>query len=487
MLAEFDLAWYDSRVMTQKFPDSPIFAFSPRGAAFAAALALFPLTGPAAFAASFMDARTDAPPLSYAPGDTAVVSFRLSGDASAAPAWIHWSVRGALATPEPAPGSAGGGAAGAEAAPVPSDSGTALVGAGQALHLRVSRDEPGFAVASAFVATGPEAAPLRRDGRAVSATAAAGFGAGALRGIPEPEDFDEFWSRIRARAAAADISQTQVFPAPPADAALVPGFFARSFRVEIGGGVRPATGWIVVPKDAAQGSLPLELRFFDYGDGGSAPVAPAAAPEKGVLSVQVNVHGFELGRDRDYYKAYMARANDGGHGGGYGFHDAENSSPESSFYAGAILRCLVAARFAATLPEWNGLELEATGAGQGAWLAAAVAALDDDVTRLVVDAPWLCGLGGEAQQGRLPGWRPIYQPALRYFDGVNFAARVKVPCVVTAGLADSTCPPDSVAAFVNALRGQKSSRWTQNRAHSRGSASADAQEQAVEGELPGGR
>ena len=457
---------YTCRVMTPKtLPSSP---FCPRhAAAFAATLALFALPGAASPAAA-LDARTDAPPLSYAPGDTATFSFPLSG--ATAPVWLHWSVRGALATPVPSEGAE------------PASSGTALVGVGQTLRLLVSRGDPGFAVASAFIATGPDATPLRVSGRTISATAAAGFGAGSLRPIAEPADFDKFWGDFRTRANAIDLSSARLLPAPPADAARLSGCSVRSFRIEIGGGVRPATGWIVVPEHAAASSLPLELRFFDYGDGGRLPVAPADGAR--VASIQINAHGFELGRDKDYYKAFMTRANNGGHGGGYGFHDAEYANPETAYFAGMVLRGLVAARFAATLPEWNGRDCTATGAGQGAWLATAVASLCDKVSALELDAPWLCGLGGEELQGRLSGWRPLYQPSLRYFDGANFAARVSAPCSLSTGLADSTCPPDAVAAFVNALRGPKTSRWTQNRNHANRVAGT-AQEQVVEGELPG--
>ena len=68
--------------------------------------------------------------------------------------------------------------------------------------------------------------------------------------------------------------------------------------------------------------------------------------------------------------------------------------------------------------------------------------------------------------GRIAGW-PKFIPtkenpppadvvaAVRYYDGVNFAARTKAPGFFTVGFIDATCPPTSVYAAYNALRAPK--------------------------------
>ena len=43
----------------------------------------------------------------------------------------------------------------------------------------------------------------------------------------------------------------------------------------------------------------------------------------------------------------------------------------------------------------------------------------------------------------------------RYFDGVNFAARVKCPALIGLGLIDTTSPPSGVFAAINQLQGPK--------------------------------
>ena len=45
--------------------------------------------------------------------------------------------------------------------------------------------------------------------------------------------------------------------------------------------------------------------------------------------------------------------------------------------------------------------------------------------------------------------------AARYYDAMNFASRTRAAGIVTVGFIDTTCPPTSVYAAYNALRGKK--------------------------------
>jgi len=44
---------------------------------------------------------------------------------------------------------------------------------------------------------------------------------------------------------------------------------------------------------------------------------------------------------------------------------------------------------------------------------------------------------------------------LSYFDGVNFAARAKIPALFSVALMDKTCPPSTVFAAYNHYAGPK--------------------------------
>ncbi|MBR1609677.1 MAG: acetylxylan esterase, partial [Kiritimatiellae bacterium] len=296
-------------------------------------------------------------------------------------------------------------------------------------------------------------------------------------------DFDAFWAAVKAEAGAADLSQAFFAPAPDAVAAKFPGREVAAFRVPLGEGKAPATGWVSWPRDAEPGSLPALLFFHGYGMGGQTPDQSLAA--ENCLWLDVNAHGFDLAAAREYYAAFSGRISDGGTGGGYGFRDAENESPQTCYFRAMVVRDLVAARFARTLPQWNGRDMTARGFSQGGFQAVAVGELDHAFGTVQVHAPWLCDIGGEPLRGRRPGgWKPRYKPALRYFDTVFFARRLPETDtfeVLSQGLADGTCPPSGTAAAYNAVRGPKSGLWIQNRAHSDGPVPEGVQTQRTEG------
>ncbi len=403
--------------------------------------------------------RTDQPPLSYEPGAPAVFEFSVRGFAPDRETFVKWTIIG------------DGGfkrSSGVAALP-PGVSDFALT---NTIHA------PGFAMASASLATGPDGKLFRVDGQIVSCTLAAGFGTEAIRAMPEPEDFDEFWKGVRTEAESVDLSGVEILPASDTTvAAKWPGSTVFGFRVPIPGHA-PATGWIAFPRDAEAGTLPAELRFRDYGVGGGSEPSPAL--DRSALAADVNAHGFDLGRDPAYYRDFMNRISDGGHGGGYGFRDDENAAPETCYFRDMALRALVAARYVQSLPQWNGADLAAAGAGQGAFQATALAALDRSVSALRVALPWPCDIGGTEKLGRIEGWHPVYQPALRYFDAANLASRVTATCdMEIVGLADLTAPPSGAAAYFNALRGPKKATWVQNRRHETGPVPEGVQTQTV--------
>jgi len=90
----------------------------------------------------------------------------------------------------------------------------------------------------------------------------------------------------------------------------------------------------------------------------------------------------------------------------------------------------------------------------------AVAGLVPRVNALIVDVP----AGGDALgelHGRMasyPNW-DVKQPEVRrtapYFDAANFAPHIAARSMVAMGFIDETCPPASVWAVFNLLRGPK--------------------------------
>jgi cephalosporin-C deacetylase len=129
-----------------------------------------------------------------------------------------------------------------------------------------------------------------------------------------------------------------------------------------------------------------------------------------------------------------------------------------------FLRVVRALDFLTSQPEWDGRTLIVYGTSQGGAQSLAGAALDDRVSFFVAGVPAMCDHTGRLA-GRDPGWpkffrtdaapNPAVQEAVRYFDMMNFASRIKAPGFLTVGFVDTTCPPATVYAAYNQLGGKK--------------------------------
>jgi cephalosporin-C deacetylase-like acetyl esterase len=105
------------------------------------------------------------------------------------------------------------------------------------------------------------------------------------------------------------------------------------------------------------------------------------------------------------------------------------------------------------------------GHSQGGLQALAAGGLDERVTFIGSGVPAGCDHSG-MMVDRISGWPklvpvedgipdPAALEASRYIDAVNCATRCHADAIVSAGFIDRTCPPTSVYAAYNALRGKK--------------------------------
>lgn len=311
------------------------------------------------------------------------------------------------------------------------------VKAGQPCEVRASLNQPGFVMVKAMLLD-PSGMPARlNNGRNVQYGLAGGVAAETLKqGVPEPADFDAYWSRAKEQLAAVPLRELE-------RKVLKETAVSTVYDVKVAcTGNRPVSGYLSIPKGAKPGSLPLRIYFDGYS------VRSAQVRESpDAISFFVNAHGIENNRDAAYYKALEQ-----GELQHYGFRIEENQKPESCYFNNMILRDLRALEYARTLPEWNRKEVYLIGGSQGAFQTVAVAGLSEGITSCDISIPWFCDLGG-VKIGRVCGWRPEYAPGLGYFDTVNFARRVKCPVKISAGLSDWVCPPSGVWVLYNNLPG----------------------------------
>lgn len=267
-----------------------------------------------------------------------------------------------------------------------------------------------------------------------------------------PEAYDAFWTRVIAEeldpVAPVEIYKAKWDIGDPED-------IVYDVRIACPG-PNPVSGYLRIPRNAAEKSLPIVIEYIGYGVS-SAPIPMTKAE---AIQFGINQHGDENGKPASFYaQLEQTRYNS------FAFHPEENRDPNTVYFKYMILRALQAIRYCMTLPEWDGVHIRTTGGSMGAFQAIHAAAHDSHVTEVVVEVPWLCDLRG-IQAGRLRGWRPDSAEGLDYYDTVYTAHRVCCPVKLTAGLGDYICPPSGVTALYHAFPGHVKLCFQQNRTHS---------------------
>ncbi|MBE6636232.1 MAG: acetylxylan esterase [Ruminococcaceae bacterium] len=262
----------------------------------------------------------------------------------------------------------------------------------------------------------------------------------------EPDDFWEFWQKQLKEledVAPTLIAKTEV-------KGKNPSFYCYDIRIQTND--TPASAWLTIPKNAEPGMLKLKMIYQGYGQND-----PILEFNPGYITVSVNSHSVENGRDNAYYSQVVPN--------NFGFHLSEYTDPSRAYFRNMLLRDVQAFRFAKTLPEWDGETAVISGISMGGFQSIAVAALEPGCTNLNTHITWMCDVGGRTD-GRIAGWLPPYTDALLYFDTVYFASRVTAKTNLTAGLADPTSMPCGITACYLAIRGEKTLTFLQKATHS---------------------
>ncbi|MCF3651344.1 acetylxylan esterase [Synoicihabitans lomoniglobus] len=148
-----------------------------------------------------------------------------------------------------------------------------------------------------------------------------------------------------------------------------------------------------------------------------------------------------------------------------GYWRIGNEDRETSYFLRMYLACHRAAEYLANRPDWDGRTLVVMGASQGGLQAIVTAGLHPQVTAALGEVPAGSDQAG-LEAGRVPGWPQWAWQAwdrdldkvmetARYFDVTNFAARIKAPVLMGAGLLDDVVPPSSVFTTHELLTGAK--------------------------------
>ena len=252
--------------------------------------------------------------------------------------------------------------------------------------------------------------------------------------VSRPDDFDEFWSGVVDQAAATPLEPELVeVPLRSSDDVEVFEVFYDSLN-----GVR-ISAWYCLPRRHEE---PLAVVLVLPGYQSEPPIAKEWA-RLGYASLSVSPRGKRRSSSQ-FNPGYP----------GLLTHNIVDRNTYS--YRGFYVDAWRGVDFLLTRPEIDPSRIGLTGSSQGGGLTITTAAMRQEVKAAAAGAPFLCGfMDSIALTDTYPYYEIVeylrlhpeqadeVERTLAYFDGINFAGKIRCPIIVNIGLQDTTCPPET--------------------------------------------
>lgn len=276
--------------------------------------------------------------------------------------------------------------------------------------------------------------------------------------LPEPADFDAFWSSTIDQARQADLGLTvQPYPTPWRQVDTYDLSYA-------GYGGTQVKAWLTVPAGAT-GPLPAVVQYHGYSGGRSFPHTAMNWAVAGYahLSMDTRGQGYSGGAPT---APTPDQHEDAGSAHYPGFMTVGITDPSAYYYRRVYTDAVRLLEAAQTLDLVDGSKIILTGGSQGGGITLAAAGLAPligfDLLAAAPDVPFLCAFPRALQitdanpygeiTKYLAGWRDQVDTAyttLSYFDGALLGQRAKAPALFSVALMDLVCPPSTVFAAFN--------------------------------------
>ncbi|MCE6990094.1 acetylxylan esterase [Dyadobacter sp. CY323] len=270
--------------------------------------------------------------------------------------------------------------------------------------------------------------------------------------VSNPEDFDTFWANAKKELATVPMdAKMTLLPERCTEKVNVYHLNLQNNRTNV-----RVYGILCVPKK--EGKYPALLKV--PGAGVRAYYGDVATAEKGIITLEIGIHGVPVTMDPSVYV-------DLGQGALNGYPSANLDDKDRFYYKRVYLGCVRANDFLVSMPQFDGVNLAVTGGSQGGALSIITAGLDSRVKWLGAFYPALSDVTGYLH-GRAGGWPHYFDKnsvkwnntkdklaTVGYYDVVNFARRVKVPGFYIWGFNDETCPPTSMYSAYNVTTAPK--------------------------------
>jgi cephalosporin-C deacetylase len=263
--------------------------------------------------------------------------------------------------------------------------------------------------------------------------------------VRKPDDFDAFWADLMAQSAALPLDP-EMTPAPMRSNGQVETFEIHYTSLD---GLRIA-GWYCRPRESALAPpYPALIVVPGYI---SEPTLPKQWAKAGYAAVGVAPRG-KLRSNSHFNPGYPGLL-------------VENIIDKETYgYHGFYIDAARAVDFVLSRPEIDHSRIGVQGGSQGGALTLTTAALRNDVIACgAAGAPYLTGYMDAASLThsypyeemneivRLhPDWEPAMRTTLDYYDCLNFAPNIRCPMLISIGLGDDVCPPETAFDLLQAL------------------------------------
>ncbi len=280
----------------------------------------------------------------------------------------------------------------------------------------------------------------------------------------DPADFDDFWAKTLAEAAAHDLEVRRTEVATGLTTVVTHDVTFRGFA---GQQVR---AWLRLPAGAT-GPLPAVVQYVGYGGGRGYPLEDLFWASAGFAHLLMDSRGQGAG-----WSAGDTPDPGSGAPQGPGVLTRGIDDPADYYYRRFYTDAVRAVDAARSLPEVDPARVAVVGGSQGGGTALAVAGLRSDLAAAVCLVPFLCDFPRATRITDAYPYREVadflavrrdsverVHRTLAYFDGVNFARRAGAPALFSVAMMDAVCPPSTVYAAYQEYRGEREMQvWPYN-------------------------
>lgn len=234
----------------------------------------------------------------------------------------------------------------------------------------------------------------------------------------------------------------------------------------------PIKGWFLQPKGLNE-ERPIINIFEGYGGGRGEATEWLFWPSAGFPTLVMDTRGQGGGHrkgqtpDGNYPRPSQSS----------GFMTAGIESPNDYYYRRVFLDAVAFTNASKLMPNADSRRIIVTGGSQGGGISLAAASLNPEVFAVMADVPFLCNferaveITDDFPYQEIANYLRIHRDkvtnsfkTLSYFDCMNLVTMAKARALVSVGLHDSVCPPETIFAMRNHYAGQiDTSLWQFNR------------------------